>query len=105
MVSPLPNEVAPLAHKDYPPGTKPVHAGKDPWGQSLARIHAGPVSALARIEESLFEEPFSAYLPNLGEFISVRMQAAPVFAPVRTQENSWRIAYVLVSCQAAEILV
>ena len=31
---------------------------------TFARIHVGPLFALARIQENNFEELFSAYLPN-----------------------------------------
>ena len=71
----------------------------------FAPIHAGPVFALARIQEKMFEELFSTYLPNSknlgGELVSVRVHAAPVFAPARIRHENipWRIMYALVSCQ------
>ena len=44
------------------PGTKPIHAGKKNLGELIsAQIHAGPVVALARIQENIFEESLSAY--------------------------------------------
>ena len=53
---------------------------------TFARIHAGPVFALARLQEKIFEEVFAKFS---GEFIrSVRIHAAPVFAPARIQENT-----------------
>ena len=52
-----------------PPGTKPIHAGKILGELILARIHAGPVSALVRIQENIFEEVFPEYFAKfLGEF-------------------------------------
>ena len=46
----------------------------------------GPVFALARIQENTFEELFFRMLAKfLGEFMSVRIHAAPVFASARIQ--------------------
>ena len=45
----------------YPPGAKPIHAGKNLGELIFARIHAGPVFALARIQENISEGSFSAY--------------------------------------------
>ena len=40
------------------------------WELIFARIHAGPVFALARIQENIFEEVFPEYCAKfLGEFI------------------------------------
>ena len=50
--------------KHIPPGTKPRHAEKFLWKFVFARIHAGPVFALARIKANSLEELVSAYLPN-----------------------------------------
>ena len=45
--------------------------------------------ALTRIQENIVEEQFSKYFAKfLGEFLSVRVHAAPVFTPARTQENT-----------------
>ena len=42
---------------------------KNPGELIFARIHAGPVFALARIQENVFEEVFPEYLAKfLGEF-------------------------------------
>ena len=50
--------------RELPPGTKPIHAGKNLGELIFSRIHAGPVFALARIQENIFEVSFSAYEPN-----------------------------------------
>ena len=55
--------------KPVRPGTKPIHAGKNSRGVNFARIHAGPASALARIQENIFEEVFPEYFAKfLGKF-------------------------------------
>ena len=77
----------------------------------FARIHVGPVFALVRIQENIFEELFLKYVFALwpcplysysacirislvpihknifGELISVQIHAAHVFTPGRIQEN------------------
>ena len=45
-----------------PPGTKPIYAGKNLGELIFARIHAGPVFALARTQENEFEELFLKYV-------------------------------------------
>ena len=54
------------------------------------KIHAGPIFALAQIQEKNFEEVLPEYFANfLAELYSVRIiHAAPVFAPARMQENT-----------------
>ena len=52
------------------------------------RIHAGPVFALARIQENIFEKSCSTILANfLRELISVRIHVALVVAPARIQKE------------------
>ena len=57
----------------------------------LARIHAGPVFALARIQENIFEDAFSHFSANTCR--------ACICTRATTGKNSWRIISVLVSCQ------
>ena len=58
-------------------------------GELIFALHAGPVFALARIQENIFEEQLSSkYSKFGGEFMSVQIHAAPVFAPARIQENT-----------------
>ena len=53
-----------------------------------ARIHAGPVLALARIQANIIQEVFPEYCAKfLREIMSGRIHAAPVFAPARIQQN------------------
>ena len=61
----------------------------------IARIHAQPVFALARIKETAFEE----FLPE--NVLPFRCQyMSRLFAHLcENRKNSWRIIYVLVSCQ------
>ena len=54
----------------------------------FARIHVGPVFALARIQEIFLRDNFPHVSQILEDFISVRMHVAPVFAPARTQEKA-----------------
>ena len=64
---------------------------KTSWGINLCvHIQTGSAFVLARIQETILEEPFSTNLPNLGgngDIILVRMHAAPVFARPRIQEQ------------------
>ena len=60
-----------------PPGTKPIHAGKNSWGINFRANTCG-----ACIQENVIEEAF------LRDFISVQIHVAPVFAPARIQEIS-----------------
>ena len=54
----------------------------------FARILAGPVFTLARIQENTFEELFSKYFAKcFGEVILLRIHAALVFAPELIQKN------------------
>ena len=56
------------------------------WGVNFC---AGPVFALARTQENIIDELLSEYFAKfLGEFISVRIHAALVFAPPRLQEKN-----------------
>ena len=66
----------------------------------FARIHAGPVFALARIQEIIFEGSF----PHMSQILEgIHLGANTCRACIRTRANtgkhSWRIIYVLVSCQ------
>ena len=55
----------------------------------FARMHAGPVFALARVQENSFQGSFSTELARfLKEFNSVRIHVAPVFAPARIQKTT-----------------
>ena len=52
------------------------------------RIHAGPVFALARIQFNIFEELFLCIFAKFwGEFVSVRIHAAPVLHPHEYRKN------------------
>ena len=54
------------------------------------RIHAGLVFTLARTQENTIEEVFPEHFAkSTGDFTSVRIHAAPVFAPGRIEEKSW----------------
>ena len=72
---------------------------KIPGELIFARIHAGPVFALARIQENIFEEVFPEYFAKLlGEF--TRCEYMPrLYSGCEYRKYSWRIIYVLVSCQ------
>ena len=52
------------ANHEYPPAQNRYMQAKIPGELIFSRIHAGPVFALARIQENIFEESFSAYEPN-----------------------------------------
>ena len=54
----------------------------------FARMHAGPVFALARIQEIVLRNNFPHASQIFEEFISVRIHVAPAFALRRTQENT-----------------
>ena len=47
-----------------PPGTKPIDAGNFLGELIFARMHAGPVFALARIQETILRRYFPSIVPN-----------------------------------------
>ena len=66
----------------------------------FARIPAGPVFALARIQENVFED----HCPHIGQILEgIHFGANTCRACIRTRANtgkySWRTIYVLVACQ------
>ena len=97
--------------KAYPPAQNRYMQEKNLEELILARIHVGPVFALVRIQDNIFEELFLKYVFALwpcplylysacirtslvpihenifGELISVQIHAAHVFTPGRIQEN------------------
>ena len=48
----------------YPPAQNQYMQEKNLGELIFPRIHAGPVFALAQIQENILEESFSAYWPN-----------------------------------------
>ena len=68
----------------------------------FARIHAGPVFALARIQENILENNFP-HIRQILERIHFGANTCRACTDTRanTENNSWRIIYVLVSCQGA----
>ena len=71
---------------------------KNSWVVHFAQIHAGPVFALARIQENTLEESFSkCFAKVLGEFISgANLCRACIRTSTNTGTFSWRFLYVLV---------
>ena len=68
----------------------------------FARIHAGPVFALARIQENMFEEVVPEYFAKfLGEFTQCEYMPRLYLHLREYRKYSWRIIHVLVSCQGA----
>ena len=66
----------------------------------FARIHAGPVFALARIQEYIFEGSFPHISQILeGIHFGTSTCRACICTCAITGEYFWRIIYVLVSCQ------
>ena len=81
------------------PGTKPIHAGKNSGGINFKLMHAGPVFALARIQENIFEGSFPK---NSSILEGSQFGANTCRARANTGKYSWRIIYVLVSCQGVQ---
>ena len=76
------------ASSKYPPAQNQYMQEKILGKTIFARIHAGLVFILARIQENSFEGSFSRMLAKFSrEVISVRIHVAPVFARVRIQEK------------------
>ena len=58
-----------LTKQKYPPAQNQYMQEKNLGELIFVRIHAGPVFALARIQENIFEESFPEYFAKfLGEF-------------------------------------
>ena len=72
----------------------------------FVRIHAGPVLALTRIQENIFEDHFLHISRILA---GIQFGANTCRACIRSRTNtgkySWRIIYVLVSCQGVHFAV
>ena len=87
----------------YPPAQNQYMQEKNLGELIFARMHAGPVFALAWIQENIlyFREGISrVFCQILRGIHSVRIHAAPVFAPARIQENiPGELLMYLVSCQ------
>ena len=86
------------------PGTIPTHAGKQLFGNYFfLRIHVGPGFATRANTENRFEESFSAYLRHVlgGTHFGANTCRICVCTHTNTGNTSWRIIYVLVSCQGA----
>ena len=66
----------------------------------FVRIHAGPVFALARIQENIFEDVFPEYFAKfLGEFTRCKYMPCLYSHLGEYRKFSWQMIYVLVSCQ------
>ena len=62
-------------------------------------MHARPVFALAGIQQTIIEEFFAAcFAKFLGEFMLVRIHAAPGVAPARIQDNIFEELYMYWFC-------
>ena len=84
----------------YPPAQNQYMQGNILANQSLREYMRGLYSHSREYRKRLFSNYFLNALQNIGgEFISMRIHAAIVFAPSQIQEQFWRIIYVLVSCQ------
>ena len=71
-----------------PPPAQNQYMQEKSWELLFARIHAGPVFALARIPKNIFEELFSTRTCQLLRTIHLGANTCtPVFAPARIQEN------------------
>ena len=79
------------ARATYPPAQNQYMQEKNLGELIFAWTHAGPVLALARIQENILEESFSAKQPNSWgnsfrcEYCIIHV--APVFAPAQIQEK------------------
>ena len=73
---------------ELPPGTKPIHAGKTSWGINFCANTCGVcIGTRANTGKYFWGIIFRILAKFLREFIRVRIHVAPVFAPVRIQEN------------------
>ena len=71
-----------------PPGTKPIHAGKHSWGINFYANTCGACIRTRANTGKYFRGGISRVLcQTLRGIHSVRIHAAPVFAPARIQEN------------------
>ena len=71
-----------------PPGTKPIHAGKNSWGINFSANTCGACIRTRANTGKYFRGVIFCILAKiLREIISGRIHVAPVFAPARIQEN------------------
>ena len=74
--------------QEIPPGTKPIHAGKNSWGINFFANACGAcIRNRANTGKYCWGVIFCILAKFLREIISGRIHVAPVFAPARTQEN------------------
>ena len=89
---------------------KEVRVFKDQYMQEkflgeliFSRIDAGPVFALARIQENIFEESFLHLSQILeGNYFGAYTCRACIRTRANTGKYFWGIIYVLVSCQGVK---
>ena len=67
----------------------------------FSRIHAGPVFALAQIQENIFLRSHFLHISQIleGNYFGAYTCRACIRTRANTGKYSWRIIYVLVSCQ------
>ena len=87
--------MSPSKTQKLPPGTKPIHAGKILGELIFARIQAGPVFALTRIQENIC---LRSHFPHVSQILEgLPFGADTCRACIRTRANtgkySWRIIY------------
>ena len=90
VASPSPNSVptSRWPQPPIPPGTKPIHAGKKSWGINSCANTCGACIRTRANTGKYFRGGISrVFCQILRGVHSVRIHAAPVFAPARIQEN------------------
>ena len=88
------------APREHPPAQNRYMQEKILGELIFARIHAGPVFALARIQENILRNHFPHICRLLGGIhLGANTCRACIRTPANTGKYFWRIIYVLVSCQ------
>ena len=90
--------------RELPPGTKPIHAGKNSWGINFC-VNACGACILRFSHSREYRKIFlREHFPHISQILEgIHLGANTCRACIRTRastgNNSWQIIYVLVSCQ------
>ena len=94
-------ERQPRAPLNLPPGTKPIHAGKNSWGINFFCEYMRGLYSHSREYRKIFLRSHFLHISQIleGNYFGAYTCRACIRTRANTGKNSWRIIYVLVSCQ------
>ena len=95
----------PKKARSIPPGTKPIHAGKTSWGIHFCANTCGACmySHLREYRKSFLRNrfPHSSHILE-GIYFGANTCRACIHTRANAGKDTWRIIYVLVSCQGVQ---